>query len=125
MTREATMETQADSINTESTHEIIEINHDLKQRCLKPGNENEAARQAIASAEQALEKLSVNFDDWMATESRQLSEARDAAKASKFAKEPLHELFQAAHNMKGQATTLGYPFADDLCLDPQQVRLEA
>jgi len=109
------MQTQQFDTRREFTHEIIETNSDLKQRCLRPGNENEAARRAIANAEQAMESLSVNFDDWMAIESRHLSEARDTAKSSEFERKELLELFQAAHNMKGQATTLGYPFADEIC----------
>ncbi len=109
------MQSQLNYATEFSPHEIIETNTDLKERCLRPGNENEAARQAIANAEQAMEKLSVNFDDWIEKESAHLSDARDKAKASGFAKEPLLELFQSAHNMKGQATTLGYPFADEIC----------
>jgi len=109
------MQAQTNETQSASTHEVIETNNDLKQRCLRPGNENEAARQAIANAEQAMDELSVNFDDWMATESIQLAKARDIAKSSEFAKKELLELFQAAHNMKGQATTLGYPFADEIC----------
>ena len=109
------MQAQQNDKNSVSTLEVIKTNDDLKKRCLRPGNENRAARQAIAKAGQAMEKLSVNFDDWMATESRRLSEARDKAKASEFTKEAMLELFQAAHNMKGQASTLGYPFADEIC----------
>jgi chemotaxis protein histidine kinase CheA len=109
------MQAQLNETPNASTHEVIETNNDLKERCLRPGNENEAARQAIANAEKAMEKLSVNFDDWMATESVQLAKARDTAKSSEFAQKELLELFQAAHNMKGQTTTLGYPFADEIC----------
>ena len=115
------MQARLNETPSASAHEVIETNTDLKQRCLKPGNENEAARQAIASAEQAMEKLSVNFDDWMASESIQLAKARDTAKSSGFAKKELLELFQAAHNMKGQATTLGYPFADEICSSLEKV----
>lgn len=109
------MQAHQQDTTPDSTHEVIETSRDLKKRCLRPGDENEAARQAIVNAEQALEKLSVNFDGWMASESSQLTEARDTAKASMFTQDTLNELFQAAHNMKGQATTLGYPFADEIC----------
>lgn len=94
---------------------IIQPRQPLREKCLRPGDAEEAAEQAIANAEQALQQLSVNFDDWMADEARQLSAARDAAKAASFSDEPLTGLFQAAHNLKGQATTLGYPFADEIC----------
>lgn len=87
----------------------------LRDKCLKPGDDDEAAQQAIANAEQALEQLSVNFDDWIATESRQLAKSRDDAKAARFSGDTLRDLFQAAHNLKGQATTLGYPYADEIC----------
>lgn len=94
---------------------IIKSAYDLRDKCLRAGSASDAAEQAITNAEQALDQLSVNFDDWMATESTQLSAARDAAKSTAFSPEPLSELFQAAHNLKGQATTLGYPFADEIC----------
>ncbi len=94
---------------------IIRPQQLLREKCLRPGDAEEAAVEAIANAEQALQQLSVNFDDWMAAEAAQLGAARNAAKASGFCEEPLTELFQAAHNLKGQATTLGYPFADEIC----------
>ena len=94
---------------------IIKPRQPLREKCLRPGDAEEAAEQAIANAEQALQQLSVNFDDWMADEARQLGDARDAAKAADFEQEALTELFQVTHNLKGQATTLGYPFADEIC----------
>lgn len=109
------MQAQTNDTNSVSTHEVIETNSDLKMRGLKPGDENEAARQAIANAEQAMEKLSVNFDDWMVKDTRHLSDARDKAQSFEFEEKALLELFQAAHNLKGQASTLGYPFADEIC----------
>ena len=94
---------------------VIKPDSALREKCLRPGDANEAAEQAIANAEQALQQLSVNFDEWMASEAGQLGIARDAAKAAAFSEDELTELFQAAHNLKGQATTLGYPFADEIC----------
>lgn len=109
------MQAQLNDTSSVYTHEVIETNNDLKKRVLRPGNETEAARQAIANAEQAMEKLSVNFDDWMAKDTRHLSDARDKAQSCEFSQKELLELFQAAHNLKGQASTLGYPFADEIC----------
>ena len=99
----------------ETGNAIIKPQSALREKCLRPGNADEAAEQAIANAEQALQQLSVNFDEWMASEATQLAISRDAAKAAAFAEDALTELFQAAHNLKGQATTLGYPFADEIC----------
>lgn len=94
---------------------IIPKNPDLQDRCIRPGDEGDAAKEAIARAEQALEDLSVNFDDWMSSETDRLCETRDLAVASQFAPEELEAFYQAAHNLKGQASTLGYPFADEIC----------
>ena len=115
MDHEGTMQPQQTDVGAAQPHEVIKTTTDLRDRCVLPGDANDAAQQAIANAEQALDKLSVNFDDWMAKESSQLTAACGAAKAATFSPETLNELFQAAHNLKGQATTLGYPFADEIC----------
>jgi len=94
---------------------IIRKSVELRERCVRPGSESDAAREAISRAEQALDDLSVNFDDWMRCETDRLMEARDAALASGFAADDFEALYQAAHNLKGQASTLGYPFADEIC----------
>lgn len=109
------MQQHSPNTDTVMMRQVNETGIILRDKCLKPGDDNEAAQKAIANAEQALEQLSVNFDDWIATESRQLAKSRDDAKAACFSEETLRELFQAAHNLKGQATTLGYPFADEIC----------
>ncbi|MFQ5626443.1 MAG: Hpt domain-containing protein [Methyloligellaceae bacterium] len=109
------MQPQLQNTDTTTTCEVNTTGIKLRDKCLKPGTANEAAQQAIANAEKALDQLSVNFDDWMVTESRHLAAARDAARAAAFSPDTLRELFQAAHNLKGQATTLGYPFADEIC----------
>ena len=95
--------------------QIIRRPVDLQNRVVLPGNGDDAARDAIAKAEQALEDLSVNFDDWMKTETNRLLETRDAAIAAGFSANELEIFYQAAHNLKGQACTLGYPFADEIC----------
>lgn len=109
------MQQQSPSADTGMTREVNQTGRILRSKCLKPGDDNESAQRAIANAEQALEQLSVNFDDWIATESRQLSKSRDDARAAGYSESTLTELFQAAHNLKGQATTLGYPLADEIC----------
>lgn len=115
MDHEGTMQPQQTDVGSAQPHEVIKMASDLHEKCIRPGDANDAALQAIANAEQALDQLSVNFDDWMATESGQLTAACETAKAAAFSPETLNELFQAAHNLKGQATTLGYPFADEIC----------
>ncbi len=87
----------------------------LQRRVLRPGNGSQAAMQAISDAEEALEKLSVNFDSWMQDETAKLRYARSQAKANGMSAERLDTLFGVSHDLKGQATTLGYPFAADIC----------
>ena len=115
MEHEGTMQPRQIDSASDQPHEVMKTASDLREKCIRPGDANDAAQQAIANAEQALDQLSVNFDDWMVTESKQLTAARDAAKAASFSPDTLNELFQAAHNLKGQASTLGYPYADEIC----------
>ncbi len=95
--------------------QLIPKKAELRDKCVRPGDPGDAAREAISRAERALEDLSVNFDDWMRSETQQLIQARDAALAAQFAPKELDGFYQAAHNLKGQASTLGYPFADEIC----------
>lgn len=71
--------------------------------------------QAVSNAEQALEKLSVNFDNWMREETTKLGYARNQARASGMTAPNLDPLFAVSHDLKGQASTLGYPYAADIC----------
>lgn len=87
----------------------------LQQRCLLPGDGSQAAIQAISRAEQALDNLSVNFDEWMRNEVFELVEARHDIQTKGLDEKTLDALFAVAHDLKGQAATLGYPFAGDIC----------
>jgi HPt (histidine-containing phosphotransfer) domain-containing protein len=73
----------------------------------------------VARAEGALAKLSSQFSSWMESESERLDVARRNIKAQGFTKETRDALFLAAHDIKGEAATFGYPFvassADSLC----------
>lgn len=94
---------------------IIRKSDTLQKRVVRPGDDADAAQDAIARAEQALDDLSINFDEWMQHETSRLVETRDEAIQSGFSKDQLEAFYQAAHNLKGQASTLGYPFADEIC----------
>ncbi len=64
----------------------------------------------VARAEAALAGLAPEFDDWMKLECERLSQARHALRAQ-ITKDGLSDLFHAAHDIKGEAATLGYPLA--------------
>jgi len=73
----------------------------------------------VERAESALSKLSTEFTSWMNAECQRLDAAREAVKKFGFGKKTLDELFHAAHDIKGDAATFGYPVvapaAESLC----------
>ena len=73
----------------------------------------------VGRAEQALAGLSGEFKSWMTTEVNRLSTAYVAIRNDGFTKARRDELFHAAHDIKGDAATFGFPaaagVAESLC----------
>jgi chemotaxis protein histidine kinase CheA len=65
----------------------------------------------VARAEKALAGLSGEFKNWMAIEADRLSAAHAAILSDGFTDSTREELFRAAHDIKGDAATFGYPSA--------------
>jgi HPt (histidine-containing phosphotransfer) domain-containing protein len=65
----------------------------------------------VARAEKALAGLSGEFKNWMAIEADRLSAAHADILARGFTDAARQELFRAAHDIKGDAATFGYPSA--------------
>jgi chemotaxis protein histidine kinase CheA len=65
----------------------------------------------VARAEKALAGLSGEFKNWMAIEADRLSVAHAAILKTGFTSTTREELFRAAHDIKGDAATFGYPSA--------------
>ena len=65
----------------------------------------------VARAEKALAGLSGEFKNWMGIEADRLSAAHAAILRNGFTKLAREELFRAAHDIKGDAATFGYPSA--------------
>jgi HPt (histidine-containing phosphotransfer) domain-containing protein len=65
----------------------------------------------VARAEQALADLSSEFKNWMAVEADRLSTVHAAILRDGFTASARGELFRAAHDIKGDAATFGYPSA--------------
>lgn len=65
----------------------------------------------VARAEKALADLSVEFKTWMAIESDRLAAAHAAILKDGFSSATRDELFRAAHDIKGDAATFGFPSA--------------
>src|SRR5437764_9755426 len=73
----------------------------------------------VGRAEKALAGLSGQFKNWMSIEADRLSAAHATILRLGFNDETCEELFRAAHDIKGDAATFGYPSAaaaaDSLC----------
>jgi HPt (histidine-containing phosphotransfer) domain-containing protein len=65
----------------------------------------------VARAEKALAGLSGEFKSWMLIEAERLAAAHAAILKDGFSEEASGELFRAAHDIKGDAATFGYPSA--------------
>jgi HPt (histidine-containing phosphotransfer) domain-containing protein len=65
----------------------------------------------VARAEQALAGLSGEFKNWMVVESDRLAAAYASVLESGFNDVTSEELFRAAHDIKGDAATFGFPSA--------------
>jgi len=65
----------------------------------------------VGRAEKALAGLSGEFKNWMAIEADRLSAAHAAVLRDGFTDDAREELFRAAHDIKGDAATFGFPSA--------------
>jgi HPt (histidine-containing phosphotransfer) domain-containing protein len=103
---------------TYGDHEVITPENKLRaavsMRPLFPGEEDPVVR-----AEKALSELSPEFSSWMDSECERLDRARHGVGKSGFTKANKEALFHAAHDIKGEAATFGYPAVasatDSLC----------
>ena len=65
----------------------------------------------VGRAEKALAELSGEFKNWMTIEADRLSAAHATVLRDGFNDETREELFRAAHDIKGDAATFGFPSA--------------
>lgn len=107
------------AVSTFADHEVIMPPNKLKKAVekVKPGTKIDF--DPVARAEAALAELAADFSTWMELECTRLDAARNAVKASGMNTGTHDALFLAAHDIKGQAATFGYPLvapvADSLC----------
>jgi HPt (histidine-containing phosphotransfer) domain-containing protein len=106
------------SIATYADHEVITPPNRLRGAVSTVRTRN-PADDPVARAEQALAQLSGEFSGWMNEECERLQAARSDAKKKGFSKSTHEALFHAAHDIKGEAATFGFPWvaalADSLC----------
>ncbi|MBR0718909.1 Hpt domain-containing protein [Bradyrhizobium liaoningense] len=100
-----------------ATHHVITQPNPLRKVLRRV--EDKDMDDPVGRAEKALAGLSGEFKDWMAIEAGRLAAAYTAVQTIGFTKDSRDELFRAAHDIKGDAATFGYPsaavIAESLC----------
>ncbi|MBX9711414.1 MAG: Hpt domain-containing protein [Xanthobacteraceae bacterium] len=96
-------------VETFAAHQVITQPNPLR-KVMRRIDERELD-DPIARAEQALADLSVEFNSWMSIECARLAAAHAAILRDGFSAQSREELFRAAHDIKGDAATFGYPTA--------------
>ncbi|HJY19035.1 MAG TPA: Hpt domain-containing protein, partial [Xanthobacteraceae bacterium] len=104
------------SVATYADHEVITPSHELRKAVTPAGAGDD---DPVARAEAALVLLSCEFAAWMQSECERLEAARLDAARQGFTERTHDALFRAAHDIKGEAATFGYPaaagVAESLC----------
>ncbi|MEA2894242.1 MAG: hypothetical protein QOI05_5035 [Bradyrhizobium sp.] len=97
------------SVQAFADHHVISQPNPLR-RVLRRVDEKDPD-DPVARAEKALAGLSGEFNDWMAIECERLAAAHAAILKDGFTTATSQELFRAAHDIKGDAATFGFPTA--------------
>ena len=104
------------AISTFADHEVILPPNKLKKAVQKVPLDPKVEFDPVAKAEAALAELSKDF---AGQECDRLDAARNAMRAGGINQDTRDALFLSAHDIKGQATTFGFPLvapvADSLC----------
>jgi chemotaxis protein histidine kinase CheA len=104
---------QKPSVVTYYDHEVITPPNKLRH-AISTVRDAKAADDPVARAEQALAQLSSEFSGWMDMECERLDQARLQVKVKGFNKATHEALFHAAHDIKGEAATFGFPWVASL-----------
>ncbi len=103
-------------IATFADHEVVTPPNALRKAIASAAD---GADDPVARAEAALLELSSEFSGWMHSECERLEAARQDVGRLGFTEKTHDELFRAAHDIKGEAATFGYPavgaVAESLC----------
>lgn len=68
-------------------------------------------KEPVEAAEAALERMSKSFEFWMADETGRLAALWAEAEEAGYDEQTRDAFYRAAHDIKGQAATLGFPLA--------------
>ncbi len=106
MARKETRKDQAPLVVTYADHEVITPPNELRKAIAAADASDD---DPIARADAALAQLSSEFHNWMLAESERIETARQAIKLLGMTDHTHNALFRAAHDVKGEAATFGYP----------------
>jgi chemotaxis protein histidine kinase CheA len=113
----ASVEPEKPKVVAFKDHEVITPDTRKLRRTMRaelPGEPDQ-----VEAAERALLKISGEFQHWMKDECARLDAARHKIRDNELSKETSQELFLAAHDIKGDGGTFGFPevvrAADSLC----------
>ena len=105
------------TVETFEAHQVITQPNPLR-KFVRHADERDTD-DPVARAEEALAGLSGEFKNWMDEECARLARAFEIVAKDGFTSQNREELFRAAHDVKGDATTFGYPkaavAAESLC----------
>ena len=106
------------AVATYGDYEVITLENKLRHTVsTEPPAPDE--EDPVARAEKALAELSGEFTSWMESECARLDKARHAVLQGGLTYANKQALFHAAHDIKGEAATFGFPAvasaADSLC----------
>jgi chemotaxis protein histidine kinase CheA len=96
-------------VKTFTTHKVITQPNPLRKVLRRVDDKD--GDDPVARAEKALAGLSSEFKSWMSAEADRLHAAHAAVLRDGFTQDTCEELFRAAHDIKGDAATFGYPSA--------------
>jgi HPt (histidine-containing phosphotransfer) domain-containing protein len=96
-------------VETFKDHEVITPDNPLRFFVRRVAEDDKD--DPVARAEEALAQMSGHFTDWMIDECARVSAAGQRVAAEGFTEAARDEIFRAAHDIKGDAATFGYPAA--------------
>ena len=108
MGHESAMAWTMKTTQNDAGYEIIDPPNKLKSK-VRMLVGRDAQMDPVERAEKAIERLSANFGDWMEDEVTRLIEQWRKTSDLDFSPEARAALYRVAHDMRGQAATLGFP----------------
>lgn len=99
-----------DDIDIGADAEFMDPPSDLRQK-VKQRPSKAGDRDPVKEAEAALARMATSFDVWMSEETQRLADLWTAADLTDYEMEAREAFYRAAHDIKGQAATMGFPVA--------------